>query len=173
MIPAQPIRASGARLVIACLATLALTLAACSAASPSGSGASQPLTIHLIERPTNGIGVPVGSLTGCKDHSCQGESVIGYDPVLDSTTNLAVGTLAYECFLVDTASRLFHCPGITVDLTGRGQITFTEFFYGGAAAKTTTAPITGGTGEFLGATGTVAIQQLPGPVGDYVFTITK
>ncbi len=37
MTPTQPIRAARARLVVACLATLALALAACSGANPSAS----------------------------------------------------------------------------------------------------------------------------------------
>jgi hypothetical protein len=32
----------------------------------------------------------------------------------------------YECFLVDVGSTLYHCPGVTITLTGRGQIVFTE-----------------------------------------------
>jgi hypothetical protein len=140
---------------------------------------SQTQTIHLQEHPTSGAGVKVGqyqagSIAVCTATaaSCIGDSIIGYDPVVDVATGKEVGFVAYECFLLDTARSLFHCPGITVDLTGRGQIVYTNFLYGGAARQAT-SPITGGTGEFLGATGTVTVQQLPGPVGDYVISFSK
>ena len=38
----------------------------------------------------------------------------------------------------------------------RGQIVFTEYSYGGGAPRPVTPPITGGTGEVRGATGTVS-----------------
>jgi hypothetical protein len=173
MDPIRPIRVRSLRLVGVSLATLALALAACSAASPSASASGPPTqTIHIREHPTNGIGIPVGSITGCLQDACLGDSIVGYDPVVDATTGKSVGTLSYECFLVDPQSHRYHCPGITVELAGRGQIVFTEYFYaeGGPAV---TAPITGGTGEFLGATGSVAVQTLSGPVGDYVITLAK
>jgi hypothetical protein len=174
MNPTHPLRTEGSRRVIVCLATLALALAACSAASPSGSPSSSPTqTIHIREHPTNGIGIPVGSITGCTDEACLGDSIIGYDPVVDAATGKPVGTLTYECFLVDPGSHRYHCPGITVDLAGRGQIAFTDYFFVDGPPTPITAPITGGSGEFLGATGTVAISQLSGPVGDYLFTFTK
>jgi len=45
MTPAQPIPTTRVRFLFACLATVALALAACSGASPSASGQRQ--TIHL------------------------------------------------------------------------------------------------------------------------------
>jgi hypothetical protein len=133
---------------------------------------SQPQTIHLQEHPTSGAGVQVGSLAGCTATTCLGDYLVGLDPVIDVATGKEAGTVAYECFLLDTSSNVYHCPGITIDLTGRGQIAFTEWFYPGST-RTWAAPITGGTGEFLGVTGSIAVQQLPGPVGDYVITLSK
>ena len=133
---------------------------------------SQLQTIHLTEHPTSGAGVQVGSLTGCNASACLGDYLVGLDPVVDVATGKEVGTVAYECFLLNPSSHVFHCPGVTIDLTGRGQIAFTEWFYPGST-QTWVAPITGGTGEFLGVTGSIAVQSLPGPVGDYVITFTK
>jgi hypothetical protein len=136
------------------------------------AAAGQPQTIHLIDYPTSGTEVSVGSITGCKDSTCLGDYMVGYDPVVDAVTGKEVGTLAYECFLVDPGSTLYHCPGNTFTLTGRGQIVFAEVIQHEAGDPATTAPITGGTGEFLGATGTVLSKKLSNS-GDFVITIIK
>jgi hypothetical protein len=183
--------------IVATLSILALALGACTgvqpaspprtaspspiaAATPSSSPvtepratvaavAAEPQTIHLIELPTNVGAVRVGSLTGCTNvTSCQGDYLVGYDPLEDAVTGEEVGTLAFECFIVDTGDTLYHCPGITVTLTGRGQIVFTEFYWDGVT-RPETSPISGGTGEFLGATGTVTSQR----GGDFVIEITR
>ena len=143
----RPNRAVSPGFPVACLAILVLAIAACgsaaAAASPAPSAApspsaavdalgrtasplaaSQPQTIHLILHPVNDT---LGSLTGCSTAgSCQGDFMIGYDPLVDADTGTEVGTLAYECFLVDVPSTLYHCPGVTITLTGRGQVVFTE-----------------------------------------------
>jgi hypothetical protein len=175
MTPTQPIRATRMRFVVAGLATLALALAACSAnpaASPSASpSASPPQTIHLFDHPTSGTEVRVGSLTGCTDTTCQGDYIIGHDPLTDDSGK-EVGTLTYECFVADPASSLYHCPGNTIDLTDRGQIVFAEAIQHEVGGPATTAPITGGTGEFLGTTGFV-ISKKVSTGGDFVITFTK
>ena len=193
----KSIHPTRAGLALAGLATLALALAACSGASqsptsnpsptasPSPTGApspspapvtaslaatNQPQTIHLIEHPTNVGHVQVGSLTGCTGASgCQGDYLVGNDPMFDAATGKEVGSIMFECFLVDPGSGMFHCPGITIELTGRGQIVFTERFDGSSQAS----PITGGPGEFLGATGTVTAKLPPSGNGDFVITIDR
>jgi hypothetical protein len=191
------IRAIGPHFVVTCLAIAALALAACSSAATTTPTAAptatptlrvaatlspgpvvtlpppahQPQTIHLIDYPTSGTEVSVGSHSGCSDTLCQGDYIIGYDPVRDAVTGKEVGTLAYECFLVDPGSTLYHCPGNTFTLTGRGQIVFAEVIQHEVGGPPTTGPITGGTGEFLGATGFVVSQKISNG-GDFVITIT-
>ena len=132
--------------------------------------ASQFQTIHLILHPTKDT---VGSLTGCSSAGlCQGDFMVGYDPLFDATSGTEVGTFAYECFLVDVANTLYHCPGVTITLTGRGQIVFTELIEHEPGKPPAIAPITGGTGEFLGATGTVTAKVLAS-AGDFVISITR
>jgi hypothetical protein len=197
MTPFQPNRVNHA-LVVTCLAISALVLAACSGAAsapptaaptaaptptptapptpmpaptptPAATAAPQPQTIHLILHPTNDT---VGSLTGCPSAgSCQGDFMVGYDPLVDAASGKEVGTFAYECFLVDVASTRFHCPGVTITLTGRGQIVFTELIEHLPGKPPAVSPITGGTGEFLGATGTVTAKVLSG-AGDFVIEIS-
>jgi hypothetical protein len=145
------------------------------ATSSSGSATAsptsdQPQTIHLIEHPANLSNVRVGTLTGCTSTSgCQGDAIVGDDPMFDAATGTEVGRIMFECFLVDPGSGLYHCPGITIELDGRGQVVFTEKFDGSRQ----TSPITGGTGEFLGATGTVTAFLPSSGNGDFVITITK
>jgi hypothetical protein len=183
---------------VACLATLALALAACSA-NPSGPSASadsstgvepsasqaadtaspaagQPQTIHVLEPARNVTEVHVGSLTGCTSTTgCQGDYVLGVDPLLDATTKQEVGSLLFECFRVDTGSSLFHCPGNTIVLTGRGQIVYTENVHFAPGYPPDVWPITGGTGEFLGVAGTVTTpaDSTYTEGGDFVITITR
>ena len=138
--------------------------------APSPAAAHQPQTIHLILHVINDT---AGSLAKCSSTgSCQGDFMVGYDPLVDAASGKEVGTFAYECFLVDVASTRFHCPGVTITLTGRGQIVFTELIEHLPGKPPAVSPITGGTGEFLGATGTVTAKVLSG-AGDFVISITR
>jgi hypothetical protein len=69
--------------------------------------ATQLQTIHLILHP---IYDTVGSLTGCKGTTCQGDFMVEYDPLFGAVTGKEVGTFAYECFLVDVGITLYRCP---------------------------------------------------------------
>lgn len=171
MTPIQPIPARRAGFFVACLATVALVLAACSSTSPSSSGQSQ--TIHLIEHPTNVNSVSVGSLTGCTNTtSCQGDYLIGVNPISDAETRAEVGTITFECFFIDTGTLLLHCPGITITLVDRGKIVFNEIVDLAGEVRPANGTITGGTGEFLGVTGTVTSRKLAS-TSDFVITLTK
>lgn len=166
----QPIAARRQGFLGACLAAVALALAACST-SPSSSG--RPETIHLIEHPTNVNSVSVGSLTGCTDAtSCQGDYLIGVNAVSDAETGAEVGTIAFECFFIDTGTLLLHCPGLTITLVDRGQIVFNEIVDLGGEVRPANGTITGGTGEFLGVTGTVTSRKLAS-TSDFVITLMK
>ena len=61
---------------------------------------------------------------------------------------------------------------MTITLTGRGQIVFTEVILHEPGKPPATAPITGGSGEFLGAMGEVTARVLSNG-GDFVITLTK
>lgn len=77
----------------------------------------------------------------------------------------------YVEFVVDTGKGLFHSPGNTIRLAGRGDIVFTETLYDDGSGRPATAAITGGTGEFFGAKGFVVSTSLP-TGGDFVITIS-
>jgi hypothetical protein len=146
------------------------------APSAGSVGASQSQTIHVLEPASNVTVVSVGSLTGCTSTTgCQGDYVLGDDPLIDPTTKREVGRLLFECFRVDTGSSLFHCPGNTITLTGRGQIVYTEDVHFVAGYAPDAWPITGGTGDFLGAIGFVTspADSKYTDGGDFVITIIR
>ena len=159
--------------------TVAITVAALVSAvaltSVVGAEARTTRTIHLIANLTNQTFVSVGTLTGCTtiETGCQGDYLVFNDPLVDPTTDKRVGTLMAECFLVDATTGTFHCPGPTITLIGRGQIDSDLKYDGSPAMNATTGPITGGTGEFFGALGTVRVKTLDGtqPQVDLVITI--
>jgi hypothetical protein len=145
------------------------------------AAANRPQTIHVLEDPVEFTTVPVGSLTGCTSTTgCQGDHLIGRSRMLDATTRTEVGTFLVDCFLIDPGQSLYHCPANTITLAGRGQIVFTEslLFKSGVSREAWKTwapwPIIGGTGEFLGAMGTVdSPADSTWSAGDFVITITR
>jgi hypothetical protein len=141
---------------------------------PAAAGKAQ--TIHVLENPLDWASVNVGSLSGCTVAPCLGDYLVGRSSLSDATTKKTVGTLVTECFLVDAASGEYHCPSVMLTLTGRGKIVFSENPFIGAktASASEDMPIIGGTGEFLGMTGSVASPaNSTSSYGDFVITITK
>jgi hypothetical protein len=158
------------------MALIVLLSAACSGGGTSSGASPASETIHVLEPARNFTQVSVGSLTGCTDAGgCQGDYIVGDDPLLDPATMKEVGRLLFECFRVDTASSLFHCPGNTIVLTGRGQIVYAEDVHFASGYTPDAWPITGGTGEFLGATGTVTSPRDSTYTegGDFVITLMQ
>ncbi len=120
----------------------------------------QPQTVDFWERSQAPTYVPVGTLTGCTDAtSCVGDVYVGEKQLIDTVTGLEIGSIAFECFFIEAGTNRVHCPGVTITLTGRGQIVFTgtEDIDNPAGER---GPIIGGTGEFLGATGVVDAPAL-------------
>jgi hypothetical protein len=141
---------------------------------PAAAGRRQ--TIHVLEYPFDWARVHVGSLSGCKDTMCLGDYLVGRSELQDAETKEMVGTLVTECFVVDAGSGEYHCPSTMITLTGRGRIVFSEdpFIGANTASASEDMPIIGGTGEFLGATGSVASPaNSTAKYGDFVITITK
>jgi hypothetical protein len=133
--------------------------------------AHRPQTIHVLEDPIGFTTVPV---PGCTSRlGCKGEKFTGRAVMLDAVTRKAVGMFQVACVLVDPSTGLRHCPANTITLTGRGSIVFDETFYLGGTWYPKPWPITSGTGEFLGAIGSVASpKDSTWLYGDFVITIT-
>lgn len=211
MNPIQPSRAIHAGLVgaLACLATLAFALAACSdtsqsagAAAAAGTASPSPAptlvaksaaptlakptprpvstlpppahraqTIHVLEDP---VSFRTVSVAGCTSTAgCEGDQLIGTSRMLDADSRVVVGSFSVTCVLVDPDQNLFHCPTNTVTLTGRGDIVFDETVSLDGHPFPEPWPIVSGTGEFLGATGSVeSPDDSTWSYGDFVITIT-
>jgi len=158
-----------------------VTAAPAPAPTPSPSPvAATPTTIHVLEDPIDFTDVRVHSLTGCAGvAACLGDQLIGRSRMLDATTRAAVGTLIVVCVLVDPAQNLYSCPANTIILNGRGQIVYTETLLFKDAPRSDWEkwapwPIIGGTGEFLGATGTIDTPaESTWDYGDFVITIAN
>lgn len=125
-------------------------------------------TIHLSLHPINDT---VGSLAGCSNPgSCQGD-------FWSATTHCSTSRPASRS---ERSRRVLprRCRKhpvrlsrrVTITLTGRGQIVFTEVIQHEPGKPPAVAPITGGTGELLGVTGEVTARVLSGR-GDFVVTI--
>lgn len=143
--------------------------------------ANQGQSIHVLEDPGQFTFGHVGSLTGCKAEDCQGDTMMGRSRMLDAATHKIVGAFLVDCVLIDPGQKLYHCPANTITLTGRGQIVFTEtlLWGGGGPGQDTWAtwtpwPIIGGTGEFLGAAGTVdSPTDSAWSAGDFVIAFAR
>lgn len=159
----------------AVLVGASLVLVGCSGGATASGSATQPQTIHVLEIDTNVTLVKVGSLTGCTTEVCEGDYYVGDNELVDAQTSERVGNILFECFVVDAASGLYHCPSNTMVLTGRGRIVITEDVYiGNPTAAAGPWPIIGGTGEFLGVTGTMTSPpNSTAPSGDFVVTYTR
>jgi hypothetical protein len=157
--PGSPAPAAVAPSVVPPSQALAVAAPSVAPRSLTPAAVSQPQTIHLIEHPTN--------------VSDQGGIVSGIDPLFDAATGKEVGTVTFKCFVKNSGGSLYDCPGVTFTLSDRGQIVFTETVVLAVGTPPTIWPITTGTGEFLGATGTVTSQLPPNGNGDFVITITK
>lgn len=134
--------------------------------------AHRPQTIHVLEDPLDFRTVAV---PGCASAAgCKGDKLIGTSRLLDADTRAVVGSFAVRCELIDPAQNRFHCPANAMTLTGRGDIVFDETVsIGNKGAPAGPWPIIDGTGEFLGASGSVSSPaDSTWTYGDFVITIT-
>jgi hypothetical protein len=133
--------------------------------------AHRPQTIHVLEVP---IEFNVVQVAGCTSAAgCKGDELNGRSGMLDATTRAFVGTFVVRCVLIDPDQNLYHCPANAVTLTGRGDIVFDETVSLDGHPFPEPWPIVSGTGEFLGATGSVeSPDDSTWTYGDFVITIT-
>lgn len=152
------------------LPTVATATAPAAAATTLPPAAHRPQTIHVLEDPHAFQVVHVAGCTG----DCAGDQLIGHSRMIDAATHKGVGSFSVKCVLIDPGQALYHCPANVISLTGRGQIVFDETVCLGAFLYTPKPwPIISGSGEFLGATGSVAIpKDSTWDYGDFVITIT-
>jgi hypothetical protein len=93
--------------------------------------------------------------------------------MLEWATHAQVGTLIVKCVMTDPSRNLYDCPANAITLTGREQIVFDETVVIGGNGPQGPWPIASGTGEFLGATGSVSIPaDSTCHCGNFVIAIT-
>lgn len=149
-----------------------IATAVLSAVGTHASGTGKSKIVHIQEHVTNATYVPVSTLVGSGGPYTQGDYIAFDDPDFDPETGQQVGHNMGVCTLVDVATQIYTCSEVTFFLAGRGEITVGGAFDG--TGNPTTGPILVGTGEFLGAHGTVRVQALDeGTVDDFVFTLSK
>lgn len=149
----------------------ALALAAgMTAMSSGGATAATPTTVHVQELAKNVTYVPVGQLTGSKAQSSQGDYVVFHDPLVKPGTSTKVGHVDGACWMTDSTTGLFYCS-VNFTLSGKGQVASTGTF-DSTGKNVTTASITGGTGAYQSATGTVAVKALSQTKNDFKISIT-
>jgi hypothetical protein len=158
------------KLMTAAAAVIALVLtpiaAVASTSSPSGSG--QPRTIHVIEHAiTDTVQMfhpPKKSL---------GDVLGFHNPVYNAANTQQVATDNGYCIrTVATGKTEWECTWTTL-LPG-GQITVEGPYYDDGTD--TTLAITGGTGAYTGAEGSMLLHATGNPVGseyDFIFTLTR
>jgi len=133
--------------------------------------AHRPQTVHVLEDP---IAFQTVQIPGCTSTAgCEGDQLNGRSWMLDATTRSVVGTFVVRCVLIEPNQNLYHCPANTVTLNGRGDIVFDETVSLDGHPFPEPWPIISGTGEFLGATGSVeSPDDSTWTYGDFVITIT-
>lgn len=147
--------------------TLALAVSALAALTASATG---PATVHVQELAKHVTYVPVGTLTGSKAQSSQGDYVVFHDPLVKPGTTTSIGHVDGACWLTAPSSGLFYCA-VNFALSGKGQIAATGLF-DSSGKTTTTASVTGGFGAYSSATGTVAVKALSQTKNDFVINLS-
>ena len=143
---------------------------------PLPTAAHRPQTIHVIEEFVSGATIPIRGCTvshvATARGGCVGDQLKGRSIAVDAATHENVGELIFKCVMTDPSRNLYDCA-IAITLTGRGQIVFDETVVIGGNGPQGPWPIISGTGEFLGATGSVGIPaDSTCGCGNFVIAIT-
>ena len=156
-------------IISVCATTMAVAVGGLAVLSDV-AGAAGPATVHVQELAKHVTYVPVGTLTGSKAQSSQGDYVVFHDPLVKPGTTSSVGRVDGVCWLTAPNSGLFYCT-VNFALNGKGQIAATGPF-DSTGKTTTTASITGGTGTYSSAKGTVAVKALSQTKNDFVINVS-
>ena len=146
---------------------------------PMSASAGPDKKIHVVEKGTNETYVPAGS-TGTPPRcgsastpSCQGDYIVFDDPLYasDAAGAKQVGHIMGTCHVVDvTASDAHDVYYCSVEyFLANGEISAVgPFDVDGTATR---APVTGGTGSYMGATGQSQVKLLPDGNIDHVISV--
>lgn len=136
-----------------------------------GAAAASTTTLHVVEKAVNDTYVPVQPLIGSKSQSNRGDMLAFNDPLYFASTGKQAGAVQGTCVQVAPTTGYFYCNA-TFIIYGKGQITGVGQF-DSSGKHTTTGVITGGTGVYNLARGTVKLKALSSTKDDFVFTIVQ
>jgi hypothetical protein len=138
------------------------------ALTSSGAAPTTTVTVHVQAFGGSSTYVPVQQLVGSKSQTNQGDYLTFNEALVKPGTKTAVGYVRGVCYLTAPRAGIFYCTA-TFGLHGHGQL-IGEGNYDGTGRTTTTAVVTGGTGEYESAHGVVRIRALTPQRSDFVFT---
>ena len=156
------------RIVSICAGACAVATAGAALVATSEGAIAAGRTLHVQELAQHVTYVPTGQLTGSKAQANQGDYLAFHDPLVKPGSTKRVGHVEGVCWLTAPKSGLYYCS-VNFAIAGQGQIAGTGMF--DASGKTTNAAITGGTGAYRSATGTVTLKALSQTKNDFVFAI--
>jgi len=112
---------------------------------------TQPTSFRVIEHANTDVYTDTG-----KKGDSQGDLLTWYNPIYDDTNTTKIGHDQGDCIRVSTSKGSWECRWLT-SIKGRGQIMVEGAFFD---TKDSTLAVTGGTGEFDNARGTMMLSAL-------------
>ncbi len=142
---------------------VAILLVAALAASASSPRVRSPIRFKVIEHETSDTGVDTDGSGGSADSA--GDLLTFHNKIYDATNSHLIGRDLGVCTLVVPGSS-YYCSWNTF-LPG-GQLSVQGLF---SFTRATTLAITGGTGGYANARGTMVLRGQPNGNFDFVFTV--
>lgn len=123
---------------------------------------TQPTTLHVVEHSLTDKVTDTG-----KPGDSVGDLYSWYNPVFDAADKTKVGHDQGDCVRVSVKAGSWECRWLTY-IAGRGAIMVEGAFYD---ARNSTLAITGGTGEFRNARGSMKLTTRKGGNYNFVFML--
>jgi allene oxide cyclase len=148
----------------AVLAAMAITVSLVSISSAGGG-----VTIHVIEHADTDQQIDTGS-----PGDTNGDLLTFANPVFDEANKVQVGTDQGDCVRIDPTAGTWECRWVTIfpktENAKQGTLTVEGPFYD---THDSTLAVTGGTGIYKGATGTMRLKANADAGGyDFIFHLT-
>jgi hypothetical protein len=150
-------------------AAAVIAAAAITVSLVSISSAGTGITVHVIEHAESDTVIDTGAVG-----DTTGDLLTFANPVYDETDTDQVATDQGDCIRIDPAAGTWECRWVTIfpktDAEKQGTITVEGPFYD---THDSTLAVTGGTGIFKSATGTMRLKANPDAGGfDFIFHLT-
>ena len=123
---------------------------------------TQPTTIHVVEHSLTDVVTDTG-----KPGDSTGDLYSWYNPVFDATDKTKIGHDQGDCVRVSVKAGSWECRWLTY-IAGRGAIMVEGAFFD---ARNSTLAITGGTGEFRNARGSMKLMARKSGNYDFIYQL--